>query len=89
MGTAGTNRAKERVWEKKALGKTAFGRHKALLVFPPECLLYFGLSLSSHCLSPSADPLRLSLGRAHSLLTGLPAVPLPLKPPVWPGATVI
>lgn len=41
-GHCGTNRAKRGSGEKKALGKTAFGRHKALLVLPPECLLYFG-----------------------------------------------
>lgn len=28
--------------EKKTLGNKAFGREKALLILPPECLLYCG-----------------------------------------------
>ena len=41
-GQCATRRAKRGCGEKKALGKAAFGRHKGLLVLPPECLLYSG-----------------------------------------------
>lgn len=43
VGTVELTEQRE-VWEKEeSPGKAAFGRHKALLVFPPERLLYFGL----------------------------------------------
>lgn len=41
-GQCGTHHPKRGYGEKKSLGKMAFGRPRALLMLPPECLLYYG-----------------------------------------------
>lgn len=39
VGTMDLINQREDVGEERALGKTAFGRQKVLVVLPPECLL--------------------------------------------------